>query len=308
LYKIPATYWGRELRRRCHRFLIKFAASRVVTPLAGFILSDFYLSNEVDSRDLTFLNRRSRRLNGSQNPVTGGIVYVQVDQIDEFAERYLPVMARDFVLVTSKWHLPGLAKTRAVQEILRSPHFLIWYSTNQVFPALGIRPFPFGISHEAAWQVWRRMVLPRLARRRSGILIPHATQHPHLSGRPLAIRKSLAPMMEPQVPLPSYLAALGRSLYVISPPGDRPDTYRHWEVLAMGATPVCVSEPFLQDLLGRHAVFCDDLLDACQGRIELGKTRPAPSLATLAYWKARIKRETRQVLRARKMSRLRDHH
>jgi hypothetical protein len=217
-------------------------------------------------------------------------------------------VTRDFVLVTSKWHLPGLAETGAAKKILRSPHLLIWYSTNQVFSSLGIRPFPYGVSHEAAWQIWRRMVLPRLARRRSGILIPNATQHPHLSGRPLAIRKSLAPMMEPQVSLPRYLAAMGRSLYVISPPGDRPDTYRHWEALAMGAAPILVVEPFLQDLLGRHAVFCDDLLDACQGRIELGKTRPAPSLATLAYWKARIKSETRQVLRARKMSRLRDHH
>jgi len=251
----------------------------------GFVLSDYYLSEEIDELRLGFLHPASRRLSARAAPRIrpNATIYCQVDQLDELADRYLPRLREPFVLITGKWHLPALSMSPACRAILDSPFLQAWYSQNQVHD-LPIRPFPYGVHLATAPAVVERMGRSGPIERR--VFVPFATMHPRLSGVAHATRAALTSLMNPALPLPDYLDAIASSTYVISPPGDRPDTYRHWEAIALGSVPISVlSDPF-RDLFHDALLFSEDLTLEAQGTIDESAAHPNPRLATVEHWRA----------------------
>jgi hypothetical protein len=260
----------------------------VVTPFTGFVLSDLYLSSEIDELGLRFLNSTARRLTNrsATRSTDGAVIYCQVDQLDEFAERYLPRLRERFLLISGKWHLPPLSMSLACRSILRSPLLMQWYSQNQVFD-VPIRPFPYGMHLGTAPAVSARM--GAMTAKQRTVYVPHASVHAHLSGAALAIRVSLAPYMESLLPLTDYLDMIASSEYVVSPPGDRPDTYRHWEAIALSAVPISVLPEGFRRLFGSALLATSDLMLPAQGVIVGGSSRPDPALATVDYWRELIR-------------------
>ena len=102
--------------------------------------------------------------------------------------------------------------------------------------------------------------------------------------------------MGPPLPLGSYLRTIRRHRYVAAPAGDRPDTFRLWEAIALGALPITeLPEPF-QRLLGENAVFLpriEDLLTLSPE--QLPRRRPDRRLATLGYWRRWARQELEAV-------------
>jgi hypothetical protein len=274
-------FWGGS------RTAIREAAHHVATPFMGFVLSDYYLSEEIDELGLGFLNPRSRRLNHriATRIRPSSSVYCQVDQLDEFADRHLPRLRGPFVLITGKWHLPALDMSPACQAILASPLLLAWYSQNQVYD-VPIRPFPYGVHLATAPAVVERIRNPQVKERR--VFVPFATMHPHLTGIARTTRVALQSYMSPALPLTEYLDAIASSSFVISPPGDRPDTYRHWEAIALGAVPVSILAYSFRDLFDDALLFSDDLTLQAHGVIDESAAQPNPALATVQHWRALV--------------------
>lgn len=280
-------FWSKRSFWGSSRTAIREAAHHVATPFMGFVLSDYYLSEEIDELGLGFLNPRSRRL--SHRIATrirpSSSIYCQVDQLEVFADRHLPRLRGPFVLITGKWHLPALDMSPACQTILASRLLIAWYSQNQVYD-VPIRPFPYGVNLATAPAIVERIRRPRSKERR--IFVPFATMHPHLTGIARTTRLALTSSMSPALPLPEYLDAIASSRFVISPPGDRPDTYRHWEAIALGAVPVSVlADPF-RDLFGDALLFSDDLTLQAHGAIDESAAQPNPALATVQHWRTLV--------------------
>jgi len=156
----------------------------------------------------------------------------------------------------------------------------------------------------------------RFPPRNSSVFISHLTMH--MNGG----RENL-PQGEP-LPAREYYARMMTTQYVNSPRGDRPDCYRHWEAIGLGAIPVSnlAWYPF-KPLFGSSMVFApefdseDTLLGAGQPfvgkqtpqvagqahEIYLKMLTPGPagdawrplysppdrSLALVAHWAAKIK-------------------
>lgn len=263
------------------------AAKYLVTPFSGFILSNYFLSPEVAEGGFHYLNSTSQNLlSGARPLVDGTVVYVQSDSIERFTQEILPTIDKDFYLITGKWHLPSLTLTKAADTLIGSPKVLAWYSQNQVNPDVPIFPFPFGIELTTAPLV-RRLMSGNLHRKHTDVLVPHVRIHPHFTSEVREIRSSLTPLMEPEMPIRQYLRLIRRSRFVVSPPGDRPDTYRHWESIALGAVPVGNIGGPLRDLFGGSMMSVEDFADFSRNPFPK-YAAPDVSLVLLDTWRRRL--------------------
>lgn len=271
---------------------LRVLSRKLVTPFTGYVLSNYYLSSEVGKHGLEFLNPKSQDLRASNlsNAPKNSIVYVQVNQLDTFADEYLSSITRPFVLITGKWHLPGLERTPTLEQILGHPQLAAWFSQNQIHDDLPIRPFPFGVNLSSLAEIWiRQKVMLFASSRRAGIFIPHVATHAHLSGVALSARKDLEPLMRERMPFAAYLDEILSSDFVLSPPGDRPDTYRHWESIALGAIPVSTLPQRFEELFAGHALLVDNLRTVAMENLPGHNAVPNPTLASYRYWKKKVR-------------------
>lgn len=59
----------------------------------------------------------------------------------------------------------------------------------------------------------------------------------------------------PRVPITQYLSEMRASKYIISPDGDRPECYRHYEAIGMGSMPITQMDAKTHIHLGKNAVY-----------------------------------------------------
>jgi hypothetical protein len=103
-----------------------------------------------------------------------------------------------------------------------------------------------------------------------------------------AHREQLVERMSPKKALAEYKKDLKSHSFVFCTPGDRPDTYRIWESLACGATPVCLNENVFIDLLGNCAIYVDDFSNKS---LSITNTKPNKNVLhihKLAHWENEI--------------------
>jgi len=275
-------------------FAWRFFALQVVTPFTPFVLSDAYFSPEIEKYGLQKLNPKSinlaktRKMPSLKNPV----IFVQVDQLATFCSTILGDIFQPFTLITGKWHLPPLQEDGYTQEILENPFLTEWYSQNQVYSNLPILPFPYGVELTSAPHIWWRMRLRGIfGLGRSGVFVPHVRIHRHLAGSALQTRQELHSLASPRLPLAPYLGKILRHRFVISPPGDRLDTYRHWECVALGAVPVSNLPHIFSELFGDGMIFVDSLADFVRSNPKLIRPAPNARLASVRYWRDRVKNQ-----------------
>lgn len=63
------------------------------------------------------------------------------------------------------------------------------------------------------------------------------------------VNRTKVPSSNKSLPLDQYYDEIASSSFVISPAGDRPDCYRHYEAIALGAIPVTDLDPHVYDHL-----------------------------------------------------------
>lgn len=278
-------------RTQLNRCSLQRLANRFITPFTPFVLSDWYISNEIDGRCLRFLNPQSRRFTSQNldlvNP--GQVVFVQIDQLDLF-ESLLPGLGPEIVLITGKWQLPGFEDSEVVRRILASGKVSTWWSQNQVFKDLPIRGFPYGLDLFSLHQVERLIVSKELVEfgRRKLLAVPNVRIHDHLSGRALEVRQLLVPHMSKPLPLRAYLNEMGGHQFILSPRGDRPDTYRNYEAIAVGAIPVTDLPESYGEVLARSMICVDSLVDIAMSPHTLlphAGRRPDSSILNVCTWR-----------------------
>lgn len=269
--------------------ITRFVAKRIVTPFAPFVLSDAWLSDEIKDCKLERLNPQSVDLSSNRTPpkLENQVIFVQSDRLELFRDTVLDQISAPFILITGKWHLPAIELGDTTSAILRNPFLTAWFSQNA--PAQSnIKPFPYGVGLDRAPTVWAAAQLHRvLGLRRKGIFVPYARVHDHLEGKVRETRERLAEVYRPtRKSHLSYIASILRHRYVISPAGDRPDTYRHWETIALGGILISDLPSHWQALFGAQMALVEDLTlsDPIQP-LDQTYLRPNPRLASMRLWR-----------------------
>ena len=267
------------------------ASKSIVTPFTGFFLSDFYLSKEIGKLKYEWLNPRSLVLTKRSilDSKPGAILFVQVDQLSEFASEVLPSLRAPFVLITGKESLPGLQDSPEVRQILEHPLLIVWFSQNQILSELPIEYFPYGVGlFRAPIILSKSGKIEPIENREFGPFIPHFSIHDHLSGQARADRERILPRMNRRLPFENYLQKIAGTGFTYAFQGDRPDTYRLWEVLAMGGVPV-TNIPRAWETVFKNSVIFEDQLEQFSDHTEmLDYVRPNIEITTVRYWRAKV--------------------
>jgi len=265
-----------------------WATQRVVTPFSGFFISDFYLSEEIDFYSLGWLNIRAKRMSKRRlkKRELAAILYCQVDQIENFISNFLPHVRFPFVFITGKWHLPSLKPQDFFQTLLSNEWLVEWYSQNQVMADLPIQPFPYGVNLETVL-TFAEIEIEK-SERELNLLVPFSTIHSHMTREDKRFREQLKERMQPKKLFLEYLIDLKNHKYVVCSPGDRMDTYRHWETIVCGGIPITLDSHNLHNLFQDSAVYCDDFSDISLDSLQLNGARNRREIASVEYWRSKI--------------------
>ena len=173
------------------------------------------------------------------------IIYCQVDFFEIFRTEVLPALTVPIILITGQWFLPQLKWSGELLWVVEHPMIGHWFAQNPVLDHPKYSGFPYGISHQrlGAYAEF-------LLRHQEEVEHPSATistsKTSLLANLPVTTRNSPSRASLPQQPLmpyPEFLESVARAQYLVSPVGDRPDTYRHMEAIGLGTIPVCCDCP-----------------------------------------------------------------
>jgi hypothetical protein len=186
----------------------------------------------------------------------GDTIYVEFTKIPHFVQHTLPKITVDFVLISGQNHLipqkPNPLTYVWDQEtfnvIVNSPFVTHWFLMNMDIYAQDpdhakLHPFPYGLGTSGNYtpntakvgmnpmQAFRKELSVDSVEKNTTIFAGY------VSMRTNKAKRQFVPQGD-KLPPTLHFRRMHESLYVISPDGDRPDCYRHYEAIGLGAMPI----------------------------------------------------------------------
>lgn len=186
-------------------------------------------------------------------------IYVVYKALRSFAQDILPNITAPVVLLTGQFHYANnnLLPEAVTQRVLDNPYVIHWFGHNinfyfklsskpdKLHPfALGLQTYPYQPRQPSPMDAYRKVFLRHLTNLTKTQDIVLAYLNPYTNkGR------SRVPSLPEREPLEQYLEKLADSRFILSPNGDRPECYRHYEALGLGAIPITELDPVYYDHL-----------------------------------------------------------
>lgn len=281
----------RRLRLKVKRVLAYIFSRLIVTPYMGFIFSTHFLSDDIIEGNLSYLNKKSRNLRSEILDECGGklVIFVQTNLLDEFVENYLNKICTEFILITGRDHWSKLRLDISMKRILQHPKLRVWYSQNLTISCLPIKHFPYGVNLYSTAKLFTIRNTTVKRHRRLEIHVPFFTVHkkndpiwqPEIEAAMLE-RERIEHLMAPQKRYCDYAKDLLKSKFIISPAGDRPDTYRHWEILYLGGIPISNLPGNFEELFGNSMCLVPNYQSIED--LNLGGSTSNRQIASVKYW------------------------
>lgn len=282
----------RRLRLKIKRVLAYFFSRLIVTPYLGFIFSTHFLSDDIIEGDFSYLNKKSRNLRSEILEECGEklVIFVQTNLLDEFVENYLNKICTEFILITGRDHWSKLRLDISMKRILQHPKLRVWYSQNLTISCLSIKHFPYGVNLYRAAKLFAIRNTSVKRHRSPKIHVPFCTVHekndpvwqPEIEAAMLE-RGRIEHLMASQKRYCDYAKDLLKNKFIISPAGDRPDTYRHWEIIYLGGIPISNLPRNFEELFGNSMCFVPNYQSI--ENLNLGGLTSDRQIASVKYWK-----------------------
>jgi hypothetical protein len=235
----------------------------VITPASGCHLAAWvYEAGPRKFRDCWPVD--SHRLLAAQVQVNSGTppdmqvndtVYVNVKGLADFGQDILPQLNVSITLISGQFHKSphDLLPTHVVQRLLDHPLIAKWFCHNIIVHVPQVltnhsklAPWPFGIQH-TPYHPAQPNPLPAYKEAFFQHLYTQKTQSimiGYISPYTNPERQKIAPS-GPKQNLTDYYNDVARHQFIMSPNGDRPDCYRHYEALGLGTIPLTQLDPAL---------------------------------------------------------------
>ena len=269
-----------------------FALRHFVTPVAGYYLCDRYVGDEVERYGLPPpVGARLELMAAAAAAVAPfASVYVQARYVEAFAASVVPHLRAPIVLVTGSEELPQVEASNWTEALLEDRRIAFWFSQNPVYSGRArYGGFPYGVRTETVLGFAKALVRSGDGPRRPGLQLTYTSRH-RMNGW---MRAGLP--NGPRLPVHAFYDLLATASFVLSPCGDRCDTYRTYEAIGLGAVPV-VNAPealYSPGLLAGSAVFFDSAHPERAEAMRRGGTlppyaEPDRGLVQLDAWRERI--------------------
>jgi len=227
-----------------------------ITPISGCMIASWVVTTGARPKALECheLTHEHQVLQGKEHLVQEfDTIYVAAKGLAYFSERILPRITAPGVVVIAGQYNRLLGALDADWE----QHFLPLYANPKVIKIFchsaieyarqdhpKLEPFPFGFQHEdyekkkpSPLDVYREVFFQHLE-------LPEKTNDIFISFlrvRNKPNRKQIP--IGPPLPLKEYYNQIAKSKFILSPNGDRPECYRHYEAIGLGTIPITELDP-----------------------------------------------------------------
>jgi hypothetical protein len=203
--------------------------TKIINPFSLCYLCNYYLGDECDKCSIPLPPDKKELLTNLELIKDYEIIHVEFNYFCLFCNEILDKIDKKIILTTGQWHGgPGFTNDLII-KILEHPNILLWVSQNPICTSnekyMG---FPYGIHHNHLESLVHILLEHKSIKTKE---VTHLFTHITHSSR------KLLPVV-PEINLYDFFIKIAESKYLISPVGDRPDTYRHYESIALGAIPV----------------------------------------------------------------------
>jgi hypothetical protein len=194
----------------------------------------------------------------------GDTIYVTFMRLKDFVEQVLPLLSVDVVVISGQiqWIEPSTINTTAHTASLAlvdNVHILHWFCQN--LPIYGgadlyhpkISPFPYGLKEvahlpkkNAGLAFYKEIFLETLSANNNRTTEEASKGDTFIYAgylRPLPSRSAI-PSSNAHLTPREFYSKLSRATYILSPNGDRPECYRHYEALGLGVIPITELDPW----------------------------------------------------------------
>lgn len=264
----------------------------IMNPFSPWYLCDFYIGREYKEwvgRELfEELSKFVSPAGNCDELPEFSTLFVQVDLFQYFMTSCLPQLKTRIILITGQWQLPML-EAKVFELVLNEPFIAHWFAQNSLISHQKLTPLPYGVlqSKLTGFLTAARESAREQGKSRSLIITPPMSLT-HPSRKPFIGHATMF--------IDDYYKTVASAEYLVSPVGDRPDSYRHWEAIGLGAIPVCNCPASFTRLFSGSMlrVTVETMLtflknpETLTSRFE--KTSPNKDLLCTGYWKAEIQR------------------
>jgi hypothetical protein len=194
---------------------------------------------------------------------TNDTIYMTYDQVDDFVKDTLPLLQVDVVLISGQREYVRAPPQSAIDQIVSNPHIIQWFCQN--LPKYGgnnprrhskLTSFPFGIKQTVKndplqptngkdyEKVFRESLHQAAAAHLKGnnskseSVKTNLVFSGYLTVASNANDRSQIAASTPFLPPLEFYRSIAASQYILSPNGDRPECYRHYEALGLGTAPI----------------------------------------------------------------------
>jgi hypothetical protein len=215
-------------------------------------------------------------------------IYCVFTKLQEFVDTLLDEITSDVIIISGQIQYVPPVANGTIDKLLNNDHVLHWFCQN--IPVYGgrnprhpkISPFPYGLKEVVHKPNPQLDAYERVFRRRfhkstliyAGYLAP------------LPKRVHVPILNTSQLEPEAYFSLMAEAAYILSPNGDRPECYRHYEALGLGTVPVTGLDPFFF----RHLVSGPVIFETTDWDLTLllGSLDPSPlvnrNLIFEEYW------------------------
>jgi hypothetical protein len=289
---------------RHHKDDMSALAQLLVTPMMGYFLCDFYLGDEPSipeywgrlppPRAAPFAN--TTRISAFQS------LYVQHAYFQYFVQNCLPRLDAPVVLMTGQWHLPSLTWSNELVVALESPKIAAWCMQNPLIDHWKVVPIPYGLLHHQL-SAYAAAVGQAAPKDQHGLAHLHVSPtHPSRARfNNICTGPSKIACYKGWLHADDYYNIARLHKFMFSPVGDRPDTYRHWELIGLGVVPISNCPAHYVKLFKGNMIFVRDgqiedfarLTNDSLAKISLRVDR---RLVLMAFWKRLLQRQISDVI------------
>jgi len=213
--------------------------SKIINPLTPLFICDHYLGDDelvsvsnALKLDFSKFKIGNNLLDCKKKIKKGDIIAVQIKYLGIFLNKILPQLKNPIKLITYQWHLPQIHKNDISDFVLNHPMIMKWYCQNPIYPlSEKYIPFPYGIMKNSDMST----IIDE-------ILLNRNIKKDELLGNLWVSKKT----NKSREILPDgnkcnrdeYYNNISKYKFLLSPIGDRNDTYRHYESIGLGTIPV----------------------------------------------------------------------
>ena len=230
----------------------------LVNPFLPLLLCDHHFGTEKEPDPDIVINPLTKDNIDAVRPCAS--VCVNAKAFEAFVTDVLPLIRTRIILFTSRFHLPQVERSPMTDAVKTHPAISHWFAQNPVYPGdERYTAFPYGIRPENLDQYGSIFLAHHTSRQgtRKNKTIEHLPfAMTHRSRKPFLtdhVRNST--VLKPA----QFYERIAQSRFLISPRGDRPDTYRHWEAIGLGAIPIAnINRTLYGSLFGDDMVYMED--------------------------------------------------